>query len=163
MKESRRLTLDLVPSTCWFSNLRSELPKPDWDKLRRASYRKANYRCEICGGVGPKHPVECHEIWAYDEETGKQTLEGLQSICPACHGVKHFGFSQIRGNGDQAFEHYCSVNDVDRETAEKEINAEFDLWERRSQVEWDLDLSWLERQGVIPPKNHGEDDNARPH
>src|SRR6266487_470536 len=28
-----RLTVELVPTTCWFSNLRSELSKDEWDRL----------------------------------------------------------------------------------------------------------------------------------
>ena len=56
---SPRLTIELVPSTCWFSNVRSNISKQDWDRLRKETYKKANYRCEICGGVGRNHPVEC--------------------------------------------------------------------------------------------------------
>ena len=77
-----KLTIELVPSTSWGNNLRSEanLSKDRWDTLRRQSYRKAGYRCEICSEKGPTHPVECHEIWHYDDETKTQTLKGLISF-----------------------------------------------------------------------------------
>src|SRR5688500_8134041 len=46
------LTVELVPRTCWFSNLRSELSQDEWDRLRRSVYERAGNRCEVCGGKG---------------------------------------------------------------------------------------------------------------
>ena len=63
-----KLTIELVPKTAWFSNLRSILARAAWDKLRKESYKNAAHKCEICGGYGKKHPVECHEIWEYDDK-----------------------------------------------------------------------------------------------
>ena len=83
-----KLTVELVPRSLWGINLRSELPKSKWDKLRKATYKKANFVCEICGGVGRKWPVECHEIWHYDDENKVQRLDGLIALCPPCHQVK---------------------------------------------------------------------------
>ena len=74
------LTVELVPRGQWGANLRSELPKKDWDRLRREQYKKAGYVCEICGGKGSRHPVECHEIWHYDEDTNTQRLDGLIAL-----------------------------------------------------------------------------------
>ena len=88
------LTIELVPSTCWFSNVRDHVSKSIWDKLRKATYRQSNYRCEICGDRGSKHPVECHEIWHYDDDKYIQTLTGLTALCPDCHRVKHIGLAQ---------------------------------------------------------------------
>ena len=39
------------------NNNSTEVSRSVWDKLRKQTYRKANYRCEICGGKGPKWPV----------------------------------------------------------------------------------------------------------
>ena len=58
-----KLTIELVPKTAWYKNVRSEVSKDRWDELRKECYRNANYKCEVCGGTGPKWPVECHEIW----------------------------------------------------------------------------------------------------
>ena len=79
----RMLTIELVPRTSFYQNLRNMLPTGDWDILRRESYQRNLYRCEICDGAGPNWPVECHEIWDYDDEFNIQTLIGLQSLCPA--------------------------------------------------------------------------------
>ena len=47
-----KLTIELVPSTAWGENLRKILKKEHWDILRKASYKRARYRCECCGGKG---------------------------------------------------------------------------------------------------------------
>ena len=80
------LTIELVPRTAWLVNVRSEVSKSEWDKLRRATYKAAGYRCEICNGKGHKHPVECHEVFEYDDEEKSQTLKRLIAICPKCNG-----------------------------------------------------------------------------
>jgi len=143
-----KLSLDLVPRTCWFSNLRSELPATEWDRLRREQYARAGYRCEVCGGVGPRHPVECHEVWNYTEFPGVQHLDGLVSLCPACHEVKHLGLAQHRGRFPQALDHFMRVNDLGSEEALRRVQAAFGEWAERSTLEWDLDVSWLECHGV---------------
>jgi 5-methylcytosine-specific restriction endonuclease McrA len=47
-----KLTVELVPKTCWWSNLRSLTDRATWDRIRRPVYRKAEYHCEICGASG---------------------------------------------------------------------------------------------------------------
>jgi hypothetical protein len=147
-REKRLLTVELVPSTCWFSNVRSEVSKEDWDRLRTATYKKAGYRCEICGGRGRRWPVEAHEIWHYDDATHTQTLLGLQSLCPDCHQVKHIGLSEARGRRDEALRHLARVNGWSIEDAEMYVEVQFEVWSRRSQHRWKLDISWLEQFGI---------------
>ena len=48
-----RLTVELVPQTCWFSNVRSEVTSADWNRIRRYVYERAGHSCEICGGSAP--------------------------------------------------------------------------------------------------------------
>jgi len=62
-----RLSLKLVPATAWFANLRNICEQQTWDVIRKRTYKAYDYRCGICGGIGDKHPVECHEVWAYDD------------------------------------------------------------------------------------------------
>ena len=138
-----KLTIELVPQKSHFKNVRSEVSKDEWDVLRRASYRKANYKCEVCGGVGDKHPVECHEIWDYDDKKHVQKLVGLISLCPACHEVKHIGLAGIRGRHDAARRQLADVNELTIAAAEKYIADAFLTYHARSQHEWTLDLSFL--------------------
>ena len=138
------LTIELVPKGQWGANLRSELPKTEWDRLRKATYKAAGYRCQICGGKGPKWPVECHERWRYDEDTKTQVLEGLIALCPKCHEVKHMGRAQAVGNAERAMSHLMEINGWDAQTAFAYVDEAFGTWARRSQEDWTLDLSWLE-------------------
>ena len=143
-----RLTIELVPSTCWWSNVRSNVSKSDWDRLRKHTYKKASYRCEICGGVGEKHPVECHEIWNYNESTRVQTLERLIALCPNCHSVKHIGFTQLQGRASEAINHLAKVNNWNLSQALIYLFECFETWQKRSQYEWQLDISYLEQLGI---------------
>jgi hypothetical protein len=147
------LTVELVPSTCWFSNLRSELSTDDWDRLRRHVYERAGDRCEICGRRGSEHPVECHEIWEYDEDRSVQRLAGLVALCPSCHEAKHIGYASSIGRGSQARAHLARVNGWSMEDVELYLEMQFEQWSRRSQHEWSLDISWLSQFGMdISPK-----------
>jgi len=139
-----KLTIELVPKGQWGSNLRSELPKAKWDALRKECYKTAGNKCEICGGRGPKWPVECHEKWHYCDETKNQTLTGLIALCPSCHAVKHFGRCTAIGNGDKALAHLRKINDWTEAQANLYVADAFGLWAHRSRENWSLDLTWLD-------------------
>lgn len=143
-KPKQELTIELVPETSWFTNVRSLVPTAEWDRIRKKAYTAAGYQCEICGGVGPKWPVECHEIWDYDDEAHTQTLRGLIALCPSCHHVKHIGLAGVLGRGDQAKRHLASVNGWTLKQANNYIKAAFAQWTARSKHEWDVDVSYLE-------------------
>ena len=57
-----KLTIELVPKTSWYSNVRSNVSRSQWDKLRKKCYLNADYKCEVCGDTGIKQgfkwPVE---------------------------------------------------------------------------------------------------------
>jgi 5-methylcytosine-specific restriction endonuclease McrA len=149
-----RLAIELVPATCWCVNVRSAITGAEWDLIRRRVYRRASYRCEVCGGRGPEHPVECHEVWDYDDTQLLQRLEGMIALCPACHWVKHFGSSQIRGHDQEAFAQLMAVNDWTPAQAEQHVAEVFELWQWRSDRMWDLDLTVLAKYGIEPLPNH---------
>lgn len=148
-----RLTVELVPATSWGANLRTVLPKADWDRLRKRAYRDAGYRCEICRERGPTHPVECHELWEYDDTNGVQRLLGLIALCPSCHAVKHLGLSYAEGDGDAAFARLMRVNGWSAALARMYVDLVFEIWTIRSKMEWRLDLRWLTSRGIEPPKS----------
>ena len=150
-----RLTIELVPKTSWYSNVRSNVSEADWDRLRRPVYGRARSRCEICGGRGPKHAVECHEVWQYDDVAGIQRLVDLIALCPSCHGVKHLGRSHLKGRGDDAIEQLMRVNGWTATRAEAYVDLVLDIWKLRSLVPWRLDLDWLAERGVSVPSDAG--------
>ena len=46
-------------------------------------------RCEVTGGAGAEHPVECHEHWVLDEASCTARLAGLMALAPDVHLAKH--------------------------------------------------------------------------
>ncbi|NJO94588.1 MAG: HNH endonuclease [Hydrococcus sp. RM1_1_31] len=147
-EDAIRLTIELVPQTCWFSNVRSEVSKQDWDKLKKITFANAKYQCEICGGRGKKWPVECHEKWHYDDKNKIQKLIGLIALCPACHEVKHMGLANIKGRADIAMQHLAKVNGWSREQTDEYVAQQFHIWEYRSRFQWTLDINWLSQLGI---------------
>jgi hypothetical protein len=144
--QSPLLTVELVPSTSWYANVRSHLPEEEWDLVRRAVYRRARYRCEVCGGRGEHHPVECHEVWDYDDEQHVQRLDRLVALCPACHQVKHLGLASVNGRYDEALQHLADVNGWTLEEAGHHADAAFAQWSERSRHEWTVNLGPLESE-----------------
>ena len=138
-----KLSVELVPATCWCSNVRSVVSRALWDRIRHRVYDQAWNVCQICGGVGPKHPVEAHEIWSYDDVNLIQKLEGMIALCPDCHSVKHFGFAQASGRGERAMKHLMKVNKLSRKKTERYLQDVFKQWFERSQKSWKLDISHL--------------------
>jgi len=141
-----QLTIELVPKTLWYANLRKSLSQEQWDELRRRTYKRAGYHCEICGGRGPKWPVECHEIWEYDDKEHIQYLRGLVALCPDCHEVKHIGYAKTKGRLYSATEHLQKVNGWNKKQARLYIFDAFVEWDKRSEHKWTQDLSWLEEE-----------------
>jgi hypothetical protein len=146
-KYNLKLTIELVPKTCWYSNVRSNVTKNEWDIIRKKSYELANNQCEICGDVGKNqgvnHNVECHEIWEYDDLNKIQKLIGLISLCPYCHKTKHAGLAQMNGEENIVINQLIKVNNITRKDAIDYINDSFTIWRERSKHEWTLDISVL--------------------
>lgn len=153
------LLVELVPLMTWEDNLRSRLKRGQWDQLRKAQYSRANYRCEICGESGTnqgyEHPVECHEVWLYDDDKHIQKLERLISLCPLCHRVKHAGRT-INLNRKQGLIEVVSrlmdVNHWSQEQAENHLREADATWQRRSQFEWTLDIDVVLPGSLPPPR-----------
>ncbi len=147
-----KLTIELAPSTSWFNNVRAIVTKSQWDYLKSQVSSKAYNMCEVCGGVGPKHPVECHEIWSFDRKNLIQKLEGMIALCPNCHMVKHIGFAEVRGKKAEALHHLRRVNEMTIKEAERYVAEAFKVWAERSQKTWTLDISHLEEYGIDTQK-----------
>lgn len=145
-----KLTIELIPSTCHFSNVRTTVTSAEWDKIRFLSYAKANNKCEICGDTGKnqgyKHNVECHEIWHYDDVYHVQTLTGLISLCPTCHQVKHFGRAIAIGKQLPCMIQLARVNGWTKPEILDHIAVSFELHKKRSKFQWALDISILESE-----------------
>jgi hypothetical protein len=159
-----RLSIELVPRTAWWSNVRSNVSARDWEACKKLSRAQSSGRCEICGGRGKRWATECHERWFYEEEEYRdtyvpygtrirrtQTLIGLIALCPDCHACKHIGRSIAVGKGEQAIMHLSKVNGWDAPTCEQYIRDAFHRWEVMSEREWKLDISYLGMLGIKVP------------
>ena len=143
-----RLSVELVPRTAWYTNVRSNVSRKDWEKCKDFVKERSGSRCEICGGRGKRYPVDCHEVWHYDDELQIQTLVDLIALCPACHEVKHLGRAMGMGNGERAIAHLCKINNWSPDYAEAYCMRVLEIWELRSNVSWELDISFLSLLGI---------------
>ncbi|WP_414989805.1 DUF5710 domain-containing protein [Aeromicrobium sp.] len=145
------LFVDLVPSSCWFTNVRSCVSQEDWERLRRMITRRAGQRCEACGAPenrGFRRWLEGHERWHYDNESRTQSLKRLVCLCTDCHSAAHFGLAELKGKRDEALEHLIAVTGMTRVQALAHVDEAFSLWRQRSRHIWSLDLSMLTEAGV---------------
>jgi len=143
----RPLQVEAIPSTSWGASLANLLSSSAWTEIRKAATSRYGGLCQTCGQLRNGSRIECHEIWDYDldMEAGAgmkvQRLVGLMSVCKACHGVFHQGFSAMRGHGDQAEYRLADINGwsmAELETALEYMHANYVA---RSKHSWALDLS----------------------
>ena len=139
-----KLGFEMVPDSCWYSNLRSILSAEQWNAVRRDAYSRAEGKCMICGA--PSKRLEAHERWSYDEENCIQKLETVIAVCRDCHEVIHIGRTSLLGSEKSASEHFMKVNGASYPEYRKALCEANEAHRRRNKVsEWKLDLSWLKR------------------
>ncbi|MET9726471.1 DNA primase [Streptomyces zaomyceticus] len=145
------LFVDLMSSSCWFTNVRSCVTPPDWERLRRMITRRAGMRCEACGAGEDRtvqRRLEAHERWAYVDAARVQRLKRLICLCTDCHTVTHYGYAQVRGLEAKAFAYLVKVAGMSHAEARRHICMTFTVWAVRSATTWTLDLSILTDAGV---------------
>lgn len=138
-----KLNFELVPDSCWYSNLRSALPKEAWDRIRKKAYARAGGKCMLCGA--PTARLEAHEQWEYDDEKGVQKLKNVVAVCRACHEVIHIGRTQLMGREREASEHFMKVNGCTYAEYRKALGEANEKHRERSRREWQLDVSELNK------------------
>ena len=147
------LFVDLVPSTCWFSNVRSCVVQRDWERLRRMVLARAGLVCEACGrceNSQTRRWLEVHERWDYttDGHTYHQQLRRLICLCTDCHQTTHFGYATVKGCDREALDHLCAVTGMTHQQALEHVEAAYTTWEMHSAFDWTLDLTILTNAGL---------------
>lgn len=145
------LFVDLVPQSCWFTNVRTCVAPADWERVRHMVYRRARDHCEACGRERDRDAgvrMEAHERWAFDDARRVQALRRLICLCNLCHGTTHFGLANVQGRAAEAMDHLVAVTGASPDLAETHVAEAFELWQQRSARTWDLDLSILTTAGV---------------
>ncbi len=143
------LTFEFIPVATWGVSLAKLLRRSEWRALRRDVFEKASGSCQVCGGRGESHPLECHETWEFDDSRAIQQLTGFLALCPDCHAAKHFG----RVEPDRALtvlRHVCRVNQWTQKVAMEELQKASELWLQRSSRMWSVDLSMVGIELDIP-------------
>ncbi|GAA3609804.1 hypothetical protein GCM10022223_27350 [Kineosporia mesophila] len=157
----RGLFIDMVPSTCWFTNVRSCVSPRDWERIRRMVTARAGQRCETCGATEDRalrRWLEVHERWAYDDATQVQKLGRLICLCTDCHATTHYGLAGIRGRAGAARSHLQKVTGLSVSDVSILIEVATEDYYRRSSHPWTLDLSILTETGVtVAPPPEAED------
>jgi len=143
MTNSFCLTIELVPKTCWYNNMRKVLPRPAWDVLRKQVYTNFKYTCGICQTKTNK--LDCHEIWHYDDEKYIQTLQGFIALCDWCHYVKHIGYAGIlaqEGKLDyqKVVNHFLKINACTKREFRLHYKQAFEQWKERSKHSWQTEF-----------------------
>lgn len=148
-----RLSIELVPSTVWYSslyNIFSNAGKRDlWNQIKAEIFQKEGRKCWICGDAASR--LEAHEIWEYDDKNHIQRLKGIHHLCSMCHKVKHIGLWLHTTDGEKMLEeqsltgqdiinHFCKVNNCSEEDFEKHEEEGFRVFAERSQHEWKQDF-----------------------
>jgi hypothetical protein len=147
------LSVELIPKPLFGENLRNRLTRSQWEKCKKFAKEASDSVCGVCGGVGTKGRVDCHERWEWIEDAGLhvQKLIGLIALCPRCHGAKHYGRTQMMGYADDANDQLMKVNGWSLEELNDHLMAARDQWLERSAHDWKLDLDWLPGTlGIIP-------------
>jgi len=154
VKARFKLTIELVPSSVWRSSLYQLLPRNVWNRIKREIYAKEGRKCYICGATEGR--FSAHEFWEYDDETHAQKLAAIHHLCNLCHKIKHIGFwchttegrAKLREEGldrENLIEHFCLVNNCNREEFLKHEEEAFDVWRERSELHWKQDFGKYSR------------------
>ena len=152
------LFVDLIPKSCWFSNVRYCVSPEDWNVIRKKVYSRVGYTCECCfvNCIKEKIPIEAHERWSYDYDTHTQKLIRLVGLCKPCHQVTHIGLARVNGLEEEALQHLKKVRGFGLVELKEHIDMAYAIWSERNQYVWNLDLSLITTNGyklVNPTEN----------
>ena len=136
-----KLTINLVPKTSWYSNVRSNVSKSKWDMIRMKCYNLANNKCEICNS---NYKLECHEEWEFDNVHHIQKLVKLIFLCERCHTVKHPGLAKIHSKEHIVISQLMTINKMSKNEAIMYIQESFEIWKLKSVHHWKLDITYID-------------------
>ncbi len=146
------LFVDLIPTSCWFTNVRTCVSPPDWARVK--ALVGAPSIAARCAVPGPNHRTGCG---CRHTNAGPTTIRPGYRPCgrwcpypPAGHRTTHVGFAEVTGQDPQAHAHLRTVNGWSIADADAHIAMADRVWRARSAVDSSLDLSILTAAGVLP-------------
>lgn len=143
----------MLPRNLFNENIRAKVSTEQWNLIRYDCYRRANYKCEICGITRNENSTvifHCHENWVFDYKKKWAKIDKLMCLCSKCHHCIHFGYSISQRNikySLELVEHWAVVNFgiVKRETMSKWIlhyKDECYNCDVKNAINWKVDLNW---------------------
>jgi len=154
MQRKFKLTIELVPSTVWFSSLHKMMDGKNWEQLKSSVYVREGRKCWICASA--QSPLELHEFWEYDDTNHIQRLVGMHHLCRLCHMIKHIGLwchtakglktlNRIGLTREDLVKHFCRVNNCAEEDFLHHEEKAFKTWRERSKSNWTQDFGEFEK------------------
>ena len=180
-QELPKLAVSLIPANAWGRNVRTVVSDGTWYSLRvkfgacKPAYsaetdpvflaiRNPNinldehYReeakpllCSICGKSVPDD-LHLHEKWEFDDERLIQKLAGFKPVCEDCHNAIHYGRSSMVGLAETVYLHLKNINGWSDEQTKCHIQMAFEEWRKRGQAHYQLDLSFLHENDLVPER-----------
>jgi hypothetical protein len=147
---AKLLTVELVPETSCFSNIQFEISKDEWEKIKKITFTKAGRNCQICGDYCPNSSLICHENWQYDDTNHIQILDEFIALCPTCQKVKQKEVACIKRLDNFPYQQLARVNRWTIKKTKQYVDEQYQTWKKRSQHEWELDISWLNQLEIYP-------------
>lgn len=142
-----KLDFEFIPEESWKYNLRHLLSPAAWDVVRRDAYKRAGYKCRICGRGNCR--LEAHEKWSFNAKTRVQKLEDVLALCHDCHAVIHYQRTALcegEEGAKNAQEHFMRVNGCTQAEFHAALARAAKRHERLNETEeWQADLSYLKR------------------
>jgi hypothetical protein len=120
------------------------LGRTAWKQIRQDVLSAAKNTCEICGhepNIYYGDPLNCHEVWHYDDRRAVATLIRLRMQCGACDNAVHVGRAMTYGVGDRAFAQLQKVNGIAVAEVEQLGVAALAQWQRRNPKAWRMRIA----------------------
>lgn len=134
-----KLRIQLIPESSWYYNLRSVLPKDEWNKLRKKVYAYFGYSCATCRSSGELH---AHEVWKFDARKERQSLRRIVALCENCHSVEHFGRTMMVSPVyvSRITKHALKIFKCTPLQFQKKVDKAFAVWQQRNLHVWKVDF-----------------------
>jgi DNA polymerase III epsilon subunit-like protein len=157
-----KLEVSLIPAKSWGQNVRAVVSEGSWFSLRSkfgAVFDPYGNYLEpakplVCSGCEKivSESLHLHEKWEFDDKNLVQKLVGFLAVCEDCHNAIHMGRSNIVGLGESAKAHLKKVNGWTDSQLNKHLENASSQWVKRIGIKYQLDLSWLLKEGLLSDK-----------
>jgi len=145
------LCVDLMPKTCWWTNLAHLLQPSEWTRLQRLVCTRANNTCETCGKEGlelqPERERHIEGRWEYRSASQLQRLVRVLLLCDNCYYSTRMGLARIKDRSESATTHLTKILNQPTKLVTQHIDEAFQVWRDRSLCNWDVDLYILTASG----------------